>query len=106
MPWGVYLNPKERELLKKMARHNDSPKTPYGLKEQAEKLAYAQQEAGDLCTASPAPSSLLDRLKMKRVNLQREMNGRLKELDRQIYRLEDTDAETIVRESENLLYRE
>lgn len=106
MPWGVYLNLKERELFKKMARHNEGAKTPYGLKEQTEKLAYAQQEVGDLCTANPVPSSLLDRLKMKRVNLQREMNGRLKELDRQIYLLEDTNAETIVRESENLLYRE
>lgn len=64
------------------------------------------QETDGEIAVGMVPQSLLDRLKVKRANFARETSKKLKELDRQIELLERSNAEEIVRKSENILFGE
>lgn len=60
-----------------------------------------QESAEELVKIGPA--SLPDQLRVKRSKIAREMSAKIKELDRQIRLLEETDAEQMVRDGWNLL---
>jgi hypothetical protein len=61
-----------------------------------------EQEQTNLCSAP----SLLDQLKMKKARIVQEYKKKLQKFDRQIELLEAYNAETIVKESQDLLNSE
>ena len=60
-----------------------------------------QELVEDLCKTAPA--TLVEQLKAKRAKVAREMTAKLKDLDRQIRLLEETDAEKVMSDSYDLL---
>ncbi len=61
------------------------------------------RETVGLIGDNTAPLSLVDRLKIKRNEIARANNTKVRRLDRQIQLLEQTKSEQMVREAEELL---
>lgn len=61
------------------------------------------REAQGLISDNAAPLSLVDQLRVKRNEIARAANTKIRRYDRQIQLLEQTKSESIVRDSEELL---
>ena len=76
------------------------------MRDETENPKDANQTQGSYLGAEIAQTSLIDRLRAKRANVAREYSKRIKELDRQIDLLDRSDAESIVKQAEKVLYQD
>lgn len=66
-------------------------------------MARVNDVVDELVKGAIAPTSVVEQLKMKRAKIARDMTTELKKYDRQIRLVEETEAESVMRDAYDLL---